>query len=50
MVAFASAEAKTTWGQLEVFMTQWRAIERLLEQDGPFIYRATRSALNPIVV
>jgi hypothetical protein len=48
MVALAGAEAKTTWDQLEVFMTQWRAIERLLEQDGPFIYSATRSTLKPI--
>jgi len=50
MVALASAEAKTTWGQLEVFMTQWRAIERLLGQDGPFIYNATRSKLKPIAL
>lgn len=50
MVALASAEAKTTWDQLEVFMTQWRAMERLLEQDGPFIYSATRSTLKPIAL
>jgi hypothetical protein len=31
MVALASADAKTTWDQLEVFMTQWREIERCLQ-------------------
>ena len=50
MVTLASAEAKTTWGQLEVFMTQWRAIERLLGQDGPFIYSATRSTPKSIAL
>lgn len=50
MVVMASAEAKTTWGQLEVLMMQWRAIERLLEHDGPFIYTVTRSALTPVAL
>jgi hypothetical protein len=43
MVALSSAEAKTTWAQLEIFMSQWRAIERLTEEPGPFIYAATRT-------
>ncbi len=46
MVALSGAEAKTTWAQLEVFMSQWRAIERLIEEPGPFIYSATRTALR----
>ena len=25
------------WGQLEVFMTQWRRIETLTAEPGPFI-------------
>ena len=50
MVTLASVEAKTTWSQLEVLMTQWRAIERLLEHDGPFIYTATRSTLTPVAL
>lgn len=48
MVALAIVEARTTWGQFEVLMAQWRAIERLLEHDGPFIYTATRSTLTPV--
>lgn len=26
MIALSSADAKTTWAQLEVFMSQWRAV------------------------
>jgi hypothetical protein len=34
-VALNRLDAKTKWGQLEVFMTQWRRIERLIGQPGP---------------
>lgn len=43
MIALSSADARTTWAQLEVFMSQWRAIERLIEEPGPFLYSATRT-------
>ncbi len=46
MIALSSAEARTTWAQLEVFMSQWRAIERLVAEPGPFIYSATRTTLR----
>ena len=48
MVALASDEARTIWHQLEVFMTQWRRIEALTDETGPFIYRASRSRLSPV--
>ncbi len=48
MVALASADATTLWAQLEVFMNQWRAIEKLHGLPGPFIYRASRTALTPV--
>lgn len=48
LVVLASDEATTKFGQLEVFMCQWRAIERLLEQPGPFIYAASRTTLRAI--
>ena len=48
MVALAGAEAIGTWAQLEVFMRQWRAIEALLAEPGPFIYSATRTRLRPV--
>lgn len=44
MVALAGRDATGTWTQLELFMTQWRAIETLTHQNGPFIYTATRTA------
>ena len=48
MVALAGTEAIGTWRQLEVVMCQWRAIERRLDETGPFIYTATRTRLNPV--
>jgi PIN like domain len=48
MVALNRHDAENKWGQLEVFMTQWRAIEALLEMPGPFIIRASRTAMTPI--
>lgn len=48
MVALASKDAKTIWNQLEVLMIQWRRIEALTSQTGPFIYRASRSQLSLI--
>lgn len=50
MVALNRLDAKTKWGQLEVFMTQWRRIERLIGRRGPFIVRASRTAMTPISI
>jgi hypothetical protein len=48
MVALAGPEAVGTWAQLEALCCQWRALERRLDEPGPFIYSATRTALWPI--
>ena len=48
MVALSGAEARGTFDQLEIVMTQWRAIAQLLTQPGPFIYTATRTTLRPV--
>lgn len=48
MVALAGRDAVDTWHQLEVFMSQWRSIERLTDQPGPFIYTVTRTAIQAI--
>lgn len=48
MVALAGAEAIGTWAQLEVLLCQWRAVEGLLDQPGPFIHSATRTSLRPV--
>ncbi len=42
MVNLGSADAGTTWQQMEVLMTRWREIDVLPEQPGPFIYVASR--------
>jgi PIN like domain len=48
MVALNERDAGTKWGQLEVFMTRWRDIERLTTEPGPFIWRASRTAMTSI--
>lgn len=48
MVALNQQDARTKWGQLEVFMTQWRSIEALTARPGPFIWRASRTAMTDI--
>ena len=49
MIALAGRDARGTWAQLEVFFTQWRRIEATLDETGPFIYTASRTApLRPV--
>jgi len=48
MVALSGREAMNTWAQLEIVMTQWRAIDDATNEAGPFIYAATRSRLRPV--
>lgn len=50
MVALSSRDARSTWLQLEVVMSQWRAIEPLTDQDGPFIWKAFRSGLSKVAL
>ena len=50
MVALNQRDGRTKWGQLEVFMTQWRRIEGLASQPGPFIWRASRTAMTRIIL
>jgi len=50
MVALAGDEAVGTWNQLEVLMCQWRAIEALLNEPAPFVYRATRTTLRAVQI
>ena len=48
MVASSGRDAINTWAQLEIVMTQWRAIEAATNEAGPFNYAATRSRLRPV--
>lgn len=50
MVALNQRDAQTKWGQLEVFMTQWRRIEALTAEPGPFIWRTSRTTMTPIAL
>ena len=34
------------WNQLEIVAGQWRAIERLLDVPGPWIFKATRTGVK----
>ena len=43
MLNFASDDASSTWGQLEVFMARWREIELLVDLPGPFIHVISRT-------
>jgi hypothetical protein len=48
MAALNPHDAQTKWDQLEVFMTQWRQIEALINEPGPFIWRVSRTTMTEI--
>jgi hypothetical protein len=48
MVALSGKDAGGTFEQLELLMIQWRNIERVASEPGPFIYRATRTTFRNV--
>jgi hypothetical protein len=48
MVTLSSDDAATPFTQLEVVMCQWRRIEAILAESGPFIYSATRTSFRKV--
>lgn len=50
IVALNQRDAQTKWGQLEVFLTQWRRIEAVTLEPGPFIWRVSRTAMTLIAL
>lgn len=50
MVNLAGEEAVGTFAQMEVLMCQWRRVEALLQESGPFIYSLTRTTLRPLAL
>ena len=48
MVNLASDEALDRFAQLEVLMCQWRRVEAMLEEKGPFIYTVTRTSCRTV--
>ena len=48
MAALNPLDTQTKWEQLEVFMTQWRQLEALINEPGPFIWRVSRTTMTEI--
>jgi hypothetical protein len=48
MIALTGKDARNTWQQLEVVISQWRRFEQLVDLAGPFIWRATRTSLGRV--
>lgn len=50
MVTLASKDARTKFDQVEVFMCQWRRIEKVLDEEGPCIYLASRTSWRKLAL
>jgi hypothetical protein len=50
MVNLASDDAVNTFMQLEVLMCQWRRVEAMLEEKGPFIYALARTSCRLVTL
>ena len=48
MINLVADDAIGTFAQFEVLLCQWRRIEALLEEGGPFIYSVTRTSFRRI--
>ncbi|MQA83711.1 MAG: hypothetical protein GEV03_03505 [Streptosporangiales bacterium] len=48
MFAITSDENLDNWGLLEIVVSQWRRMEAVAEQPGPYIYSLTRTGLHKI--
>ena len=48
MVALGGRDARGTFDQLEVLMSQWRAVERCVALPGPFVYVVTRTVFRAV--
>jgi len=46
MFAITSDEQLDNWELLEVVVTQWRNLERVATEPGPYIYSVTRTGLR----
>jgi hypothetical protein len=45
----ASDERMTNWHLLEVLMCNWRRIDALAEQPGPYVWNVTRTAMRQLL-
>jgi hypothetical protein len=49
LFAIASEEQLDVWRQLEILMCNWRAIDALANERGPFIHRVTRTTMTRLL-
>jgi hypothetical protein len=49
LFAIASDEKLDVWRQLKILMCNWRAIDSLTADRGPFIYRVTRTTMTRLL-
>lgn len=48
MFVIASREHLRVWDQLEIVVSQWRKVEALSREDGPFIYVMSRTTMTRV--
>ncbi|HEY2077980.1 MAG TPA: hypothetical protein VGH53_16740 [Streptosporangiaceae bacterium] len=48
MFAITSPGQLTIWDQLTIVVEQWQHLERAAQEDGPYIYSLTRTAMSKI--
>lgn len=48
MFAITSSEQLHTWDLLSVVVAQWEQLEEASQEDGPYIYSVTRTAMSKI--
>jgi hypothetical protein len=48
MIALAGKDSIGTWAQLGVLLHHWRRIEMKADEQGPFIYSATRTSFRSV--
>jgi hypothetical protein len=48
MFAITSPEQLQTWDLLTIIVGQWSSIEQAATEEGPYIYRVTRTTMSKI--
>ena len=48
-VTLDAAKQLDRWGQLEIVVTQWQEIEKLVELPGPWTHSASRNGLGKVL-
>ena len=48
-ITFDASKQLDRWGQLEIVVTQWQEIEKLVELPGPWTHSASRNGLGKVL-